>query len=153
KSGSYSTYLSLLDQKQELSNLPTIELPSDPKEQQLAFELKNQRMAYMDQGLQEGDILLCKKVVQDLKSDQVYVLVSKNEVWIGRLIELQKGVFKIKTDNPNYNTVQLQQKDIIEAWEATGVFSKKIKAPSRYDERLSLLEKKVDQLMTKRGKD
>lgn len=61
----------------------------------------------------------------DVKNDECYVLVTRSEgVVYKRVInELSKGVFRLKSDNPEYDTYEVPVYDVVEVWKAVGYTS------------------------------
>lgn len=74
-----------------------------------------------------GAYVICT-YVQDwsgVRNDDCYVLVTRSEgVVYKRVInELNKGLFRLKSDNPEYETYEVPVSDVVEVWRAVGYTS------------------------------
>lgn len=74
-----------------------------------------------------GSYIICNYVQDwsDIKNEACYVLVTRSEgVVYKRVInELNAGIFRLKSDNPEYDTYEVPVHDVIEVWKAVGFTS------------------------------
>ena len=63
-----------------------------------------------------------------------------------RLKKVEKKQLTFESDDPNYDPQSILVIEIIELWEVKGVFSTYINPPKMIEERVMLLEKKLDEL-------
>lgn len=74
-----------------------------------------------------GAYMICTYVQDwsDVRNDECYVLVTRSEgVVYKRVInELQKGYFRLKSDNTEYDTYDVPAHDVVEVWKAIGFTS------------------------------
>jgi transcriptional regulator with XRE-family HTH domain len=145
----YSEYIVNINSKDYIANLPYIELPANFKQEARAFELNGSEMEYHQNGLHHGDILLCQRAKYEDKfptSPKVYTIVLKNEIITRRLAEVKQNELVLSSDDPNYELLRIKRKDIVEIWEVRGVFSTYLNPPKMIEERVMLLEKKLNRL-------
>ena len=84
-----------------------------------------------------GSIIVGEKVddSEDLKNDQAYIVVSRNEGIVYKRIvknNLLKNKLTLVSDNPQYQPYQVNAEDIVELWQAQMVISK-VSAQQRWD--------------------
>ena len=134
--------------KDFINSLPVIHFPFTQTKKSRAFQIFGQEMEYEQTGLHHKDILLCSPVdtVDDLCLNELYIVISKREIVVRRF-EISKDKLHFKADNPAYDTLKIEENDILEIWKAEAVFSNQLKSPSRLEERVSLLEDKMNELM------
>lgn len=142
-------YIVNFGNKDFINNLPSIQLPNVKEEKTRAFEVEGAEMEYNNTGLHNGDILLCipaDKTSEDaLVLDKIYVVITTEKIWVRRLHSRKNGLEFI-SDNPGYGTISLQKEDLLELWEAVGVYSTYLKPPTRIEERVADLEKKYSEI-------
>ncbi len=99
-----------------------------------------------------GAYIICTYIQDwsDIKNDECYVLVTRSEgVVYKRIInELQRGVFKLKSDNPEYDTYTVPVHDVVEVWKAVGYTSFVLPSESAAIGDLSLLAESLRQLQS-----
>ncbi len=76
-----------------------------------------------------GSIIVGEKVndLEDVKSDQAYIVVSKNEGIVYKRINKNnraKNKLTLVSDNPMYQPYQINTEDVVELWAAQMVISK-----------------------------
>ncbi|MEX2597334.1 MAG: S24/S26 family peptidase [Salibacteraceae bacterium] len=61
----------------------------------------------------------------DIKNDELYVIVSKNEGIVFKRIlnNLNQGFLRLKSDNPSFESYDLNVADTLEVWRAEGLTS------------------------------
>jgi transcriptional regulator with XRE-family HTH domain len=84
-----------------------------------------------------GSIIVGEKVedLEDAKTNQAYIVVSKNEgIVYKRIVKSNKVTNKITlvSDNPSYQPYQVNAHDILEMWQAQAVISK-VTTQQRWD--------------------
>ncbi len=139
-------YIYRYDDKKYIKSLPTICLPAiDPIETR-AFEHVGCEMHFHNTGLFNGDILICralkKNSLNDILHDQLYVIVTKQNVMCRRISGIDKNII-LTTENPNYPSLELNPEIILEYWKVIGVFSMHLNKPSAIEERLYRLEENM----------
>jgi hypothetical protein len=76
-----------------------------------------------------GSIIVGEKVddFEDVKSNQTYIVVSRNEgIVYKRILKNGKGKSKLTlvSDNPTYQPYNVQAEDVVEIWKAQMILSK-----------------------------
>lgn len=145
----YFEYLANYSTKDFIYNLPYIDLPFTFKGTSRAFELNGSEMEYNQQGLHHGDIMLCVQSELEAKSieiNKVYVIINEKDITTKRLKKVDKKQLIFKSDNPNYDLQFLSLNDIIELWEVKGIYSTYINPSNMLEEKVMLLEKRLDEL-------
>lgn len=148
----YFEYIANHSKKDFIYNLPHIDLPVNFKGNSRAFELNGSEMEYNQQGLHHGDIMLCLQ--SDLKSkslepNKVYVIILEKEIVSRRLKKVEKQQLVFESDDPNYEAITVEIKDISELWEVKGIYSTYINPPKMLEEKVMLLEKRLNELASR----
>lgn len=97
-----------------------------------------------------GSIIVGEKVdnTDDVKSDQAYIVISRNEgIVYKRIVKNNKTKNKLTlvSDNPQYQPYQVSAEDVVELWLAQMVISK-VSAQQRWD--MNSLASMVNNLQT-----
>jgi len=84
-----------------------------------------------------GSIIVGEKIdnTEDVKNDQAYILVSRNEgIVYKRIVKSNRAKNKLTlvSDNPQYQPYQVNAEDVVELWLAQMVISK-VSAQQRWD--------------------
>lgn len=84
-----------------------------------------------------GSIIVGEKIdnTEDVKNDQAYILVSRNEgIVYKRIVKNNRAKNKLTlvSDNPQYQPYQVNAEDVVELWLAQMVISK-VSAQQRWD--------------------
>ncbi|HEX8658421.1 MAG TPA: LexA family transcriptional regulator [Hymenobacter sp.] len=132
--------------------LPWLQLPHQLVGPTRAFEVSGADMLLHRQGLRHQDIVLCSRIdkaTPRLKAGNVYVFVTQSKVLIRRLAErLQDDkILRLRADNPDYGSQELELSQALEIWEVRGVFTTHLRPPALLDERVAELERKVEELL------
>lgn len=135
-----------------IDSLPVLQLPHQLTGPTRAFEVTGADMLLHRQGLRHQDIVLCSRVDKAkprLKSGSVYVFVTPGKVLIRRLVERLDNdqLLKLRADNPDYGSQELELNQALEIWEVRGVFTTHLQAPALLDERVAELERKMEELL------
>lgn len=149
KSSQYIEYIVNHNNKDFVSRLPYIELPVNFKGTTRAFELNGSEMEYHHNGLHHNDILLCLLYNNDgklLTPGNVYVIVHQDGIFTKRLHSLNNGLLNFVSDDPNYAPIELTLKEIKELWLVKGVYSTYLNPPKFIDEKVMLLEKRLEDM-------
>lgn len=148
-SGQYTEYIVNHGNKDFLAALPQVYLPVDFKGTTRAFEVHGSEMEYHQNGLHHGDILLALKVTGKLKSlvlQKVYVIIHDTAIYVRRLKAMDGEQLVYTSDDPNYAPLELETKQIHELWEVKGVYSTYLHPPKMMDEKLMLLEHRMNEM-------
>lgn len=130
-----------IDQLEEI-NVPLIKIPTCR-----AFELTGSEMEFNQQGLHHGDIIVGKPVTSDkITPGRIYIIVTEQTLLIRRLDQAEKNKLIFTSDDPNYESITIDEPEILERWEAMVAISACLNPPTRLEERVLLLEKKIDKL-------
>ncbi len=97
-----------------------------------------------------GSIIVGEKIdaTQDVKNDQAYIIVSRNEgIVYKRIVKSNKAKNKLTlvSDNPQYQPYQVNTEDVVELWQAQMVISK-VSQQQRWD--MNSLASMVNNLQT-----
>jgi transcriptional regulator with XRE-family HTH domain len=115
-----------------------------------AFELNG---ADMQPTLRHQDVLLCchiEKASPLLHRGRLYAFVTQSRLLVRRLSEQQPGgVLKLRADNPDYPIQDLALTDALEIWEVHGSFSTHLQAPALLEERVSQLERQLEEVLAR----
>jgi len=136
--------------------LPWLQLPHQLSGPTRAFEVSGADMLLHRQGLRHQDIVLCcrvDKVRPTLQTSRIYVFVTQSKILIRRLAErLPDGkTVKLRADNPDYGSQDLELDQALEIWEVKGVFTTHVRPPALLDERVAALERKLELLLERLG--
>ncbi len=136
--------------------LPSLQLPHQLTGPTRAFEVSGADMLLHRQGLRHQDIVLCCRVNKarpSLQNGRVYVFVTQGKILIRRLAErLPDGLtLKLRPDNPDYSSQDLELTQALEIWEVKGVFTTHLRAPALLDERVAALERRLEELAERLG--
>ncbi len=154
RSASFPEYVANHQKKDFVNALPPVDMPLSFKGEARAFEMYGREMDYNQSGLHHGDLLLCKKEeipsATTLISSHVYIVVTRDQVFIRRLKSVSANKMSMISDDPNYSelTFDLEQ-DVQEVWEVKGVYSTYLNPPKVVDEKVMLLEKTVSDLVAR----
>ncbi|MFD2718198.1 XRE family transcriptional regulator [Hymenobacter monticola] len=134
-----------------IDGLPWLQLPHQLAGPTRAFEVSGADMLLHRQGLRHQDIVLCSRIDKAkprLKAGNVYVFVTQSKVLIRRLAERpeENQPLRLRADNPDYGSQELELQQALEIWEVKGVFTTHLRAPALLDERVAELERKVEEL-------
>lgn len=127
-------------------DLPFPELSNDRSYR--VFQIKGDSMLPVP----PGSYIICTYVQDwsDVRNDECYVLVTRSEgVVYKRIInELSKGVFKLKSDNPEYDTYEVPVYDVVEVWKAVGFTSFEIPEGGLANADLSVLAESLKRIQS-----
>ncbi|GAA4363642.1 hypothetical protein GCM10023185_32560 [Hymenobacter saemangeumensis] len=135
-----------------IDSLPWVQMPHDLSGPTRAFEVSGADMLLHRQGLRHQDIVLCCRVDKakpTLHNGRVYAFVTQSKILIRRLAgRLPDGTtLKLRADNPDYGSQDLELTQALEIWEVRGVFTTHLRPPALLDERVAALERKVEALL------
>ena len=142
-------YIVNRNNKDFISNLHKIDLPVEFKGLARAFELNGSEMEYNQNGLHHGDILLCVQERGKPKAGNVFVIIQKNEIVSRRLKAYKNKELTFISDDPNYPDLVMDSSDILELWYVKGVYSTYLNPPKMIENRVMLLEKRLEELEKK----
>ena len=148
----YLEYIVNYQNKDFLSKLKKIYLPVTRKEKSRAFQLSGSEMEYNHNGLHHGDILLCYQIEnltnKNIEKGKVFVVVTSEKITIRRVTSVGKQI-EFSSDDPNYSSMYLDTKDILELWEVYGVYSTYLNPPSALAARVLEIENDIRQIKKK----
>ncbi|WP_185152609.1 S24 family peptidase, partial [Fulvivirga aurantia] len=135
------------DNRDFINKLPLIQFPYTQSKKSRAFQINGSEMEYEHCGLHHKDILLCSPVsdYENLHIGEVYMIVTERELVARRLKSVDDKII-FRCDNPAYDDLSLDKKQVIELWHADAYFSYKLIAPTRMEERMGQLESKLSRI-------
>ena len=137
-------YLVNRHDKTYLENLPKLGNPDPSSEIDLILEHEGQRLEVDSKGIRHGDLLLCRKRSSPTEaSEKLWVLMTTDEILVGRVRTLENKVLTVSFDNPNYEDLQLKSEQIIECHLVAGVYSQHLSKPTSMENRLKAIEEKL----------
>ncbi len=143
---SYLEYIVSFQNKDYINRLPYVKLPNTQHEKSRAFEVQDDAMEFNSKGLLIGDILSCSLLTKEdyarLPLGEVYVIITDKGIYTRRLSH-HKPKLLFEADNPNYDALEISETELLELWKVEGFYSTILKPPSRMEERMAILEKKV----------
>ncbi|MEO1050328.1 MAG: helix-turn-helix domain-containing protein [Bacteroidota bacterium] len=149
----YLEYIVNYQNRDFISNLPSIDLPVIFRGNARAFELNGSEMEYYQNGLHHGDFLLCSKSdltkVNKIREGGVYVIISDERIIARRVKSVDKKTLILSSDDPNYSLLEIPLKSILELWEVKGAYSTYLNPPKTIDEKVLVLEKQLRELSEK----
>ena len=142
-------YLANYHEEDFIAGLAHLKLPVEAETKLRAFEHNGNEMQFDNHGIVHGDILVCAqanlKEPGKLVKNHVYVFVTKEKIFTRRLASAGKSL-GLKADNQYFDPIDIDQKDILEAWEVKGIYSTNVQPPLLLEERVMELERKFEGL-------
>lgn len=134
--------------KDFINGLPSFQFPFTQYKKTRAFQVDGKEMEYENCGIHHQDILLCDRVEKEdtLEVGCLYVLVTDETIRVRRLSNINKNL-TFKTDDPSFDILHYSRNALLEIWKVRAYFSEQLLAPTRTEERIASLEKKVEALM------
>jgi len=111
-------------------------------------------MEYHQNGLHHGDILLCLQCSltdKTLEAGKVYVLISDGKIITRRWKAMNGDKLIWTSDDPNYEQLELSSDAIQELWEVKGVYSTYLNPPKMLEEKVMILERKMEEFSKRLG--
>jgi transcriptional regulator with XRE-family HTH domain len=143
--------------KSFIDGLPALSFPHTLGPATRAFEIQGAEMQHQQQGLRHQDVVLCRRVDKaqpNLRPGRIYAFVTASRLLVRRLVEHRpEGQFKLRADNPDYGTQELGLEQALEIWEVKAVFTNHLRPPSAMEERVSRLERQVEELLNRLDKE
>ncbi|MCC3159888.1 LexA family transcriptional regulator [Hymenobacter sp. 15J16-1T3B] len=137
--------------------LPALTFPHMLGPATRAFEIQGAEMQHQQQGLRHQDVVLCRRIdraAPALRSGRIYAFVTPNRLLVRRLVErLPDGQLKLRADNPDYGAQEFDLGQALEIWEVKAVFTTHLRPPSALEERVSRLERQVEELLSRLDKE
>lgn len=136
--------------------LPPLTFPHQLGPATRAFEIVGAEMQHQQQGLRHQDVVLCcrvdKATATNLRTGRIYAFVTQNSLLVRRLAERLSGtVLKLRADNPDYGAQEFALDQALEIWEVKAVFTTHLRPPSRIEDRVTRLERQVEELLAQLG--
>jgi len=117
-------YGRLLDDPVFIQDLPSYTLP-DPQFKSGTYRSFEIAGSSMEPNFRSGDIVIASFIEpryweQAVKNDQIYIVVTKQDVVLKRLTNLLKAnrLLECVSDNPEFHPYQIEAEDIREIWKA-----------------------------------
>ncbi len=114
-----------------------------------AFEVEGDSMY---PSLDEGDLLICSELdpnyyTHTVKTDKVYVVITKEEVLVKRVTNkfYPQNLLILHSDNESYKDINMRASKIQQIWKVEGVLKHTLEKPERSNSRE--LESKVSELI------
>ena len=138
-----------------LDTLPPLTFPHQLGPATRAFEIVGAEMQHQQQGLRHQDVVLCRRVdlaAPNLRVHRIYAFVTQSRLLVRRLSErLPNNVLKLRADNPDYGAEEFALDQALEIWEVKAVFTTHLRPPSTVEERVTRLERQVEELLARPG--
>ena len=136
-----------------VDGLPPLTFPHELGPATRAFEIVGAEMQHQQQGLRHQDVVLCcrvDKATATLRPGRIYAFVTQNSLLVRRLAErLPGGLLKLRADNPDYGAQEFAFEQSLEVWEVKAVFTTHLRPPSRIEDRVTRLERQVEELLAR----
>ncbi len=142
-------YIVNLQNKDYIINLKRIFLPADTAGILRAFVHSGDEMFYHDRGIHDGDVLLAKKlevIPKKIKLESVFVVVTPKGIIARRLLSVDEKAILLKADNSAYENRIVSSEEMLEIWQAVGVWSQHVSPPSLLESRLMTVESQLSQM-------
>ncbi|GAB3835858.1 LexA family transcriptional regulator [Hymenobacter jeollabukensis] len=137
--------------------LPALTFPHALGPATRAFEIQGAEMQHQQQGLRHQDVVLCRRLdraAPNLRSGRIYAFVTQSRLLVRRLVErLGEQQLKLRADNPDYGAQEFDLTQALEIWEVKAVFTTHLRPPSALEERVSRLERQVEELLNRLDKE
>lgn len=137
--------------------LPALTFPHTLGPLTRAFEIQGAEMQHQQQGLRHQDVVLCRRIdraAPALRPGRIYAFVTPSRLLVRRLVErLPEGQLKLRADNPDYGAQEFSLDQALEIWEVKAVFTTHLRPPSALEERVSRLERQVEELLSRLDRD
>ncbi|MGD1848670.1 MAG: helix-turn-helix domain-containing protein [Salibacteraceae bacterium] len=152
--GFQKEYIERFQEADFLARLPSYRLPGFEVGVFRMFEVRYNTMAPT---IKPGDMLICEQVtdLNLLIDDQMYVLLTPNDLLVARIINrlAQSNTIHLETDNHRTKTPEpLKREEIVEAWRARTFLSANLPTPSHWNQRIQSLEKRLVKVEAELGK-
>src|SRR5690606_39005954 len=124
-------------------------LPGDTAGILRAFVHSGDEMFYHDRGIHDGDVLLAKKlevIPKKIKLESVPAVVTPKGIITRRLLSVDEKAILLKTDNSAYENRIVSSEEMLEIWQAVGVWSQHVSPPSLLESRLMTVESQLSQM-------
>ncbi len=145
----YLEYIVNINKADYINGIEKIKMPVVNGNKMRAFEVNGSEMEYQQQGLHHQDILIAKKIniekIEHLTNEIIVVIHPKN-ITTRRLKSTAPSEIVLSADDPNYPDLKIDRSEIIEIWQAEGVFSTYLNPPSRLEERILKIEEELKKL-------
>ena len=145
----YINYLVQYQNGDFVSGLRRISVPRGNVRTMRAFEMNGSEMEYHQQGLHHGDILIGKKLEAEQLTDAsgaLLTLVTAEGIINRRMGKVSDQQIELITDDPNYDPIEIERSEVLEAWKVEAVYSTYLNPPTLLEERVMKLEKIVEGL-------
>ncbi len=149
----YVDYIVKHRNKDYLSGLKQVGCPVElPPGYYMVLEMKGSEMEYEQNGIRNGDLLICRKTsIGQLKHNNhdIVTMVTSDDIITRRLLKSTKNNLEVITDDHSRTETSIPVSEILEIWLAVGAFTSKLNPPTRVEERLSKLEEALKNLEKK----
>ncbi len=130
-----------------LEDLPTLGVPERLEKVDLVIENEGTRLQVDAKGVHHGDYLFCQEQ-KKLKStpEQMWVLVTEDDLVVGRIASKSASKLKVTFDNPLYEPVELTLDQVQGTYLIVGVYSIHLSKPNSMEDRLRAIEEKLKKI-------
>lgn len=143
----YLEYIINIDKKDFVNSLEQTAIPFSSTGTWRVFEMNGSEMEYQHHGLHHQDLITCSKVEWDsVKAGDIYIIVQKGGILTRRLKSIHSDMLILSADDPSFEDISFYKDDILECWKAQGVFTTRLQAPSRLEERILKIEEELKKL-------
>lgn len=137
------------DKRDYLQGLVKCEVPYSAERGLRIFEMPGDHMVVDQQGIHQGDYLLCEKInpedFNQVEEGEVLLAVTPNLIVVGRKEDAEPG--GLVPDNPNFDTQELDLEGLLELWRVRIKMSGKLKSPGKIEEKVHSVEEQLKALM------
>ena len=137
-------YLVNRHDKTYLDSLPKLGIPDATHDIDLILEQEGQKLEVDSKGVKHSDILFCRRIASIKEaSERLWVVVTDEDIHVGRIDTVQDEVMTMRFDNPNYETLLINTDSIAAFYAVEGVYSSNLQKPSSLEHRLKAIEEKL----------
>lgn len=143
----YLEYIVNIDKKDFTASLEQTNIPINKSGTWRVFEVNGSEMEYQHHGLHHQDLLACiKKDKENLQTGAISVVVHKSGILTRRIKAITTDMLILSADDPSFEDITILTEDALEYWQAEGVFTTYLQAPSRLEERILKIEEELKKL-------
>ena len=153
KKGDRTEYLINLKNKDFITRLTHLHVPTLEGDKFRAFEHVGTEMLTESGGLHESDILACTPTdldkVRRFEPGKLLVIVSAKQILTRRFEGTSTTHLLLLTDRPTDVNTQLLLEEVLEVWEVKGIWSTQLQAPTLLEHKMLSLEREMSQIKSR----